>query len=867
MSEVLDRPVEVVNPNMGRFGWVPMPDDDVDSPGALAPHWVERAAAAGLFPEADWEKSPVTKMVRAAWMPQEGSQEAFLSAWRVAFEVLYEGTRGPGKGLPVDEPVWTPLGPMRIGDAKVGTVVLCPDGSRSKVIGVFPQGQRPTYRLTFDDGATAECDDQHIWAVHVQGEARDYGYVKHRNMLMPEVLRQFRAGKRVHIPTLDRLSTMNPPRLEQWPVDPYVLGLMLGDGCITQAARYVTADQELAEEVLRHGAREHKPDSRNGLRSFGFPNASRTAQGLKRLHLIGKGAHDKAVPGMYLNASHETRLALLQGLMDTDGTADARGYVTFCSVSRKLAENVQHLARSLGAKATLSKKSAAWEVYIQAAGKFELFRLARKQSRVRGYQHDVLRRRVVAIDELGEQETVCIKIDHPLGLFITRDFVVTHNTDALLMDFFQHVGAGHGAEWRGILFRQTYPQLVDIINKSKKWFKRMCPKAKFNKVDHTWTFPDGEQLLLRHMSTPDDYWNYHGHAYPWIAFEELCNWADDKCYKVMMSCSRSTRPGMPRCYRATTNPYGPGHNWVKKRWKLPLMQGVIMDALTDLETGESLPPRLAVHGSIWENQILLRADPEYIQKVRAAARNPAELQAWVYGSWDIVAGGMFDDLYESTTHVVRSAPFELIPRRWKIDRAFDWGSSKPFAVGWFAESNGEPFTYQGKTYGAIKGDTYMIAEWYGWNGQRNEGLRMINQAIGQGIVDREDDWGIRHRTKGGPADSMIFDEENGGQSIAGDMERAGCYWQAADKGPGSRKQGWQIIRKYLDGAIAKPGLGREAPGFFIFDNCEQTIELFQGTPRDNKDLDDVDTESEDHLQDMIRYRLRKLVRTITSTRQ
>ncbi|WP_217468820.1 terminase family protein, partial [Staphylococcus aureus] len=113
-------------------------------------------------------------------------------------------------------------------------------------------------------------------------------------------------------------------------------------------------------------------------------------------------------------------------------------------------------------------------------------------------------------------------------------------TDCLLMDFLQHVGKGYGSEWRGILFRQTYPQLSDVINKTNKWFKRIFPGARYNKVEHKWTFPDGEELLLRHMKSPEDYWNYHGHAYPWIGWEELCNWADDKCYTVMMSCCRST---------------------------------------------------------------------------------------------------------------------------------------------------------------------------------------------------------------------------------------------------------------------------------------------------------------------------------------
>ncbi len=437
-------------------------------------------------------------------------------------------------------------------------------------------------------------------------------------------------------------------------------------------------------------------------------------------------------------------------------------------------------------------------------------------------------------------------------------------TDALIMDYAQHIGKGWGAEWRGILFRQTYPQLTDVIVKTKKWFKLLFPGSSYNQSTHTWTFKDGEQLLLRHMKSPDDYWNYHGHAYPWIGWEELCNWADSKCYTVMMSCCRSTMPGMPRCYRATTNPYGPGHNWVKSRWRLPQSRGrIIRDSYRD---GELEPPRLAVHGSIYENRILLHADPDYIQKIRAAARNQSELKAWLNGDWNIVAGGMFDDLWRGEVHVVPSFPLKMVPRGWYLDRAHDWGSSAPFAVLWFAESNGEPFTYNGRTYGSVRGDLFVIAEWYGWNGNRNEGVRMLAKDVGAGTKDRERDWEIDHRVKPGPADASIFDTENG-NNIAKDMEKAGCKWNPADKSAGSRKQGWEMTRKMFKGALPPPGGGkRELPGLFVFDTCLQTIETLPSLPRDDKDLDDVNTEAEDHIADALRYRVRKKLRGVKQSK-
>ena len=261
-------------------------------------------------------------------------------------------------------------------------------------------------------------------------------------------------------------------------------------------------------------------------------------------------------------------------------------------------------------------------------------------------------------------------------------------TDALLMDFVQHVGQGYGREWRGVLFRRTYPELSDVIEKSKKWFKRIFPDAQYNEGKHEWTFPAGEYLGFRHFLKPSDYYSYHGHAYPWIAWEELTTWPDAACFKSMFSCSRSTVVGMPRKIRATTNPYGVGHNWVKARYRLPVQGGrivgpVIRDARD--KDGELEPERVAIHGSLAENKVLIFADPGYISRIRAAAQNPAQLRAWLYGDWDIVAGGMLDDVWDyAPTCVCPTFRSPKIPKQWRIDRSYDHGQSAPFSVGWWA---------------------------------------------------------------------------------------------------------------------------------------------------------------------------------------
>lgn len=434
-------------------------------------------------------------------------------------------------------------------------------------------------------------------------------------------------------------------------------------------------------------------------------------------------------------------------------------------------------------------------------------------------------------------------------------------TDTLLMDYAQHVGAGHGPAWRGLLFRQTHPQLADVIAKSKRWYPLIFGSdgCEFSESKSTWSFADGEQLLLRQALVPDDYWNYHGHEYPWIAWEELTNWMDDVLYKRMMSCSRSSRQGMPRKYRATCNPYGRGHNWVKARFRLPEMRGRVIRT-----PGE--PDRVAIHGHIDENRVLLAAEPDYLDKIRAAARNPSELAAWLEGSWDVVAGGMFDDVWQASHHVL---PEFRVPRSWRVDRAMDWGSSRPFSVGWWAQSDGSdvvlpeqpadpgrgiPLPLPERRMRTVAGDMFRVGEWYGWTGKPNEGVKMTPARVAEGIRSREVQLGLGGRVMPGPADSAIFSSEPGQPSVAQEMEPYGVRWMRADKGPGSRLAGWEMVRQYMERGTDP---GRDRPGMFVVgDRCPNFLRTVPTLPRDDDNLDDVDTDAEDHVGDEVRYRVR-----------
>jgi hypothetical protein len=442
-------------------------------------------------------------------------------------------------------------------------------------------------------------------------------------------------------------------------------------------------------------------------------------------------------------------------------------------------------------------------------------------------------------------------------------------TDALLMDFAQDVGVGWGAAWRGIIFRRTFPELRDLISKSLRWFKLIFPNANYNQSGHFWTFPGGEQLYFGYFDSEDDYWKYHGFEFPWIAWEELTTWPNLHGYHRMKSCWRSSNKDVPRRYRATTNPYGVGHNAVKSYFGLPVGRGQIIGPIIIgqyLPDGSKEPDRVAIHGMLDENKILLDAEPDYKAKIRAAARNEQELKAWLYGDWNIVAGGMLDDIWRDSIHVVPSFPFNIIPKAWRIDRSYDHGQSKPFSVGWWAESNGEPFRFEGRNYGVVKGDLFRIAEWYGWNGKPNEGCNMLSREIGRGILDREDDYGIAHRVRVGSADASIFDRSSTGESsVADEMIKVGnargrsLRWEACDKSPGSRIQGWQLLRARLKNSASFP---REYPGLYVCERCYHFRRTVPVLPRDHRNLDDVDTEFEDHLADETRYRVRHQRKTV-----
>lgn len=395
-----------------------------------------------------------------------------------------------------------------------------------------------------------------------------------------------------------------------------------------------------------------------------------------------------------------------------------------------------------------------------------------------------------------------------------------------------------------------------------------------------------------------------------IGWNELTKYPNGNLFEMMMSCNRSSfrpedapyyinglkferdnvieyvsadhryaeqrlLPEIPLEVFATCNPHGSGHTWVKRRFISASPMGKILRNTVNVynprtqKREDVVKTQVHIFGSYRENKYL---SPEYVATLESIDE-PNKKKAWLHGDWDVVAGGMFDDLWDSSQHVV--TPFK-IPESWRIDRSFDWGSSAPFSVGWWAESDGsEVVLPNGKTMSTVRGDIFRIKEWYGSNGRPNEGLRMLAEDVAAGIVERELSSGLHLRVVPGPADNSIYNVENGnsiGASMASKVKvlgkvHPGVTWMRSDKSSGSRKAGWEKIRTYLRDAkqpylldqFGKPILDkpipREKPGLFVFNTCKNFIDLVPCLPRSEKDPDDVDSDAEDHIGDEVRYKI------------
>lgn len=404
-------------------------------------------------------------------------------------------------------------------------------------------------------------------------------------------------------------------------------------------------------------------------------------------------------------------------------------------------------------------------------------------------------------------------------------------TDGMLGDWLSHSGE-YGERAVGVFFRRTYKQLSEVIARARILFIPLG--ASWNEQRAEFTMPNKARLLFRHLERDSDAENYQGHNYTRLYFEEITNFPSPAPINKLRATLRGPE-GVKVGIRLTGNPGGPGHGWVKKRYIDPNPAGfeVLYEDFTNPFTGKTVrTERVFIPARVIDNK---KIDQDaYVARLQQTGSKQL-VEAWLMGKWDIIDGAFFAE-FAPELHILGAEWLGRIPARSMVFRAFDWGYAKPFSVGWYAVSDGN--------WGLPKDALVKFDEWYGCDGRPNEGLRMDAGVVAQGIKAKEtqmvESFGFKVRY--GAADPSIFTRD-GGPSIAEIMLREGIIWQRADN---KREPGWQQVRRRLIGHNGKPLL-------YILETCDDTLRTLPIMQHDDKDMEDLDTDGEDHAVDELRY--------------
>lgn len=407
-------------------------------------------------------------------------------------------------------------------------------------------------------------------------------------------------------------------------------------------------------------------------------------------------------------------------------------------------------------------------------------------------------------------------------------------SDALLTEALRQVHIPH---YRALILRKTYPQLSELIDRSRSLYKAAYPKASYNDSKHFWNFPSGAKIYFGAMQHTKDRINYQGKRYDFIAFDELTHFTWEE-YSYMFSRNRPSGEGT-RCYiRATTNPGGIGHSWVKERFITcapPLTPVKTTMQITDPD-GKVIDmerKRIFVPSTVFDNAELLKNDPNYLANLSLLPEK--EKRALLYGDWDSFAGQVFSEwkndpahyMDRRFSHVIK--PFQ-IPKSWKIYRGFDFGYSRPFAVEWIAIDH--------------EGRAYVIAELYGCTGVPNEGVKYTPQEIAGAIKKMESEHpNLKGRKVYGIADPAIAKAELG-DSIADMFSREGVFFNYGDNARLPGKMQFHYRLKFDSEGI---------PMMYVFENCVNFIRTVPALVYDSVNVEDIDSSGEDHIYDCVRY--------------
>ena len=397
---------------------------------------------------------------------------------------------------------------------------------------------------------------------------------------------------------------------------------------------------------------------------------------------------------------------------------------------------------------------------------------------------------------------------------------------AMLADPLRYMGH---PSFSGLLLRHTTEELRELIFKSQEMYPQIWPGIKWSERKMQWTAPSGARLWMSYLDRDEDVLRYQGLAFSWIGFDELTQWATPYAWNYMRSRLRSTAPDLPIFMRATTNPGGRGHHWVKKMFIDPAPAGKSFEA-TDIETnevlrypaghtkaGKALFKRRFIPARLSDNPYLAEQGDYEAMLLSLPEQQRRQL---LEGDWDIKEGAAFTE-FDRTKHVIE--PFR-IPSNWVKFRAADYGYGSYSGVLWFAVAPNEQLIVYREFYAS----------------------KVLATDLADIILNLEaEDGNIKY----GVLDSSLWHKRGDtGPSLAEQMILRGCRWRPSDRSKGSRVSGKNEIHRRLqvDEFTGEPRL-------VFFNTCTNTIAQLPALPIDKKNPEDIDTTSEDHLYDALRY--------------
>lgn len=397
----------------------------------------------------------------------------------------------------------------------------------------------------------------------------------------------------------------------------------------------------------------------------------------------------------------------------------------------------------------------------------------------------------------------------------------------LLADPMRYFG---NANFNGIILRRTNDELRELIWKSQEIYPKAFPGARWQEKKSQWVFPTGGRLWMTYLERDEDVLRYQGQAFSYIAFDELTQHATPFAWNYMRSRLRTTDPTLPLFMRATTNPGGPGHSWVKRMFIDPAPAGKRF-AATDIETGDTMvyPESHAKAGqalfyrrfipaSLKDNPYLM-ADGQY--EANLLALPEMQRRQLLEGDWAIADGAAFPEFRQ---HVHTCDPFD-VPPEWRRFRSCDYGYSSYSAVHWFAIDPSYETLY-------VYRELYLS--------------KHTGKDLAIAVLDAERGESIQY----GVLDSSCWHNRGQiGPSIAEEMIAAGCRWRPSDRSAGARVAGKNQLHQRL-----KVNEGTGQPGIVFFNSCRQIIADLPVIPSDPKGSDDIDPRyRSDHAYDSIRY--------------